>query len=75
MNMEEQKTIKKKHNINIPYDNEAKCNACGSVGINMLEEEDIVYGDKVVGTQKVLICECGGVIKVFEDDDEGYDEE
>ena len=40
----------------------------------MLDEEDIVYGDRVTGTQKVLVCECGHIIKVYEDD-EGYDEE
>lgn len=64
----------KKHNIKIPYDEEVKCSACGSVGINMLDEEDVLYGDSVLYTQKVLVCECGHIVRVYDGDETGEEE-
>lgn len=44
------------------YDNELKCRACGSIGLNELEQEEVVE-DGVITILKVVICECGEVVK------------
>ena len=54
--------------INIPYDNELVCPVCKAVGLNMLDKEEIIRGDEIVGFTHFIICECGNVIKEIEDD-------
>lgn len=53
----------------IPYDDELKCKACGRVGCNILEIEDDVRGDMVVGKLRCVICKCGECLRILEDDE------
>lgn len=53
-------------NSNLPYDTELSCSACHCVGLNMLEIEDNIIGDKVVVKVGVVRCKCGHVVKFID---------